>query len=166
MRVGVVGAGTIGLLSGLSLVNSAPMSRIAARHDTQAAAAEQLGLAVDAPRNCDVVFEAAGTPTGFDDAVKRARRGSGTVVLVSTTWEPISVSFLNAQMREVTLVPAFVYGEAHDEREFDTAVSILATRPDIPDALITHRYGLDEAPEAFRWPPIGPSGAIKVVLHP
>jgi 2-desacetyl-2-hydroxyethyl bacteriochlorophyllide A dehydrogenase len=165
MRVGVVGAGTIGLLCAAVARQLGADVGLAARHAPQAAAAEQLGITVDATRNCDVVFEAAGTSSGFDDAVKRARRGS-SVVLVSTTWEPISVSFLNAQMREVTLVPAFMYGEAHDEREFDAAVSILATHPGIPDALITHRYGLDEAPQAFRVAADRASGAIKVVLHP
>jgi 2-desacetyl-2-hydroxyethyl bacteriochlorophyllide A dehydrogenase len=165
MRVGVVGGGTIGLLSAAIARELGTEVALAARHPRQAAAAEQLGVSVDATRNCDVVIEAAGTASGFDDAVKRTRRGA-TMVLVSTTWEPITVSFLNAQMREVTLVPAFMYGEAHDEREFDTAVAILARHPGIPDALITHEFGLDDAPEAFRVAADRASGAIKVVLHP
>jgi len=165
MRVGVVGAGTIGLLCGAVARHLGADVGLAARHPRQKEAAEALGLTVDATRNCDVVIEAAGTTSGFDDAVKRARRAS-TVVLVSTTWEPIMISFLNAQMREVTLVPAFIYGEAHGEREFDTAASILAARPEIADALITHRFGLDEAPHAFAVASGRASGAIKVVLHP
>ncbi len=122
---------------------------ISARHDVQRQAAETLGLALEVPRSADVVFEASGTPSGFDDAVKHCRRG-GTLVLVSTTWEPISISFLNAQMREITIVPAFVYGEAHGEREFDTAVKILAAHPEIAAALITHRFGLDDATARLR----------------
>jgi 2-desacetyl-2-hydroxyethyl bacteriochlorophyllide A dehydrogenase len=165
MRVGVVGAGTIGLLVAAVAQYLGADVGLAARHPSQTAAAEKLGVAIDATRNCDVVIEAAGTTSGFDDAVKRARRGS-KVVLVSTTWEPISISFLNAQMRELTLVPAFMYGEAHNEREFDTAASMLAAHPEIPDALITHRFGLDEAPHAFRVAADRRHGAIKVVLHP
>jgi 2-desacetyl-2-hydroxyethyl bacteriochlorophyllide A dehydrogenase len=165
MTVAVIGAGTIGLLCGaIARVLGAEVG-IAARHDVQRQAAETLGLRVDAPRNADVVFEASGTASGFDDAVKHCRRG-GTLVLVSTTWEPISISFLNAQMRELTIVPAFVYGEAHGEREFDTAVKILAGRPEIATALITHRFGLDEAPHAFDVAADRAHGAIKVVLHP
>src|SRR5438094_754600 len=72
---------------------------IVARHDAQRRAAEALGLALDAPRDCEVVFEAAGTSSGFDDAVRACRR-AGKIGLVSTTWEPIPISFLNAQMRE------------------------------------------------------------------
>jgi threonine dehydrogenase-like Zn-dependent dehydrogenase len=165
MRVGVIGAGTIGLLCGAVARDLGADVGISARHDVQRQAAEALGLPLDVPRNADVVFEASGTPSGFDDAVKQCIRG-GTMVLVSTTWEPISISFLNAQMRELTLVPAFVYGEAHGEREFDTAVTILAAHPEIATALITHRFGLDEAPHAFDVAADRAHGAIKVVLHP
>jgi 2-desacetyl-2-hydroxyethyl bacteriochlorophyllide A dehydrogenase len=165
MRVGVIGAGTIGLLSAaVARVIGAEVA-IAARHPSQQQAAEALGIAVDASRGCDVVIEAAGTPSAFDDAVARTRR-IGTVVLVSTTWEPQPISFLNAQMRELTIVPAFVYGEAHGEREFETATGILAAHPEIAPALITHRFGLDDAPHAFAVAADRAHGAVKVVLHP
>ena len=165
MRVGVVGAGTIGLLCGAVARHLGADVAITARHDAQRRAAEALGLAVEAPRDRDVVFEAAGTTSGFDDAVRACRR-TGTIALVSTTWEPIPISFLNAQMREVTIVPAFVYGEAHGQREFDTAALISAAHLEIAPALITHRFGLDEAPHAFAVAGDRAAGAIKVVLHP
>jgi 2-desacetyl-2-hydroxyethyl bacteriochlorophyllide A dehydrogenase len=165
MKVGIVGAGTIGLLSGAVARHLGADVAIVARHDAQRRAAEALGLALEKPRDRDVVFEAAGTTSGFDDAVRACRR-SGTIALVSTTWEPISISFLNAQMREVTIVPAFVYGEAHGRREFDTATTISAAHPEIAPALITHRFGLDEAPRAFAVAADRVQGSIKVVLHP
>lgn len=165
MQVGVVGAGTIGLLCGAVARHLGADVAIVARHDAQRRAAEALGLALDAPRDRDVVFEAAGTSSGFDDAVRACRR-AGTIGLVSTTWEPIPISFLNAQMREVTIVPAFVYGEAHGHREFDTAAAISAAHPEIAAALITHRFDLDEAPRAFAVAGDRAHGAIKVVLHP
>ena len=165
MRVGVVGAGTIGLLCGAVARHLGADVTIVARHDAQRLAAEALSLALDAPHDCEVVFEAAGTSSGFDDAVRACRR-AGTIALVSTTWEPIPISFLNAQMREVTIVPAFVYGEAHGRREFDTAAGIAAAHPEIAPAVITHRFGLDEAPRAFEVARDRVHGAIKVVLHP
>ena len=165
MKVGVIGAGTIGLLSGAVARHLGADVAIVARHDAQRAAAETLELGQDAPRDCDIVFEAAGTSSGFDDAVRACRR-SGTIGLVSTTWEPISISFLNAQMREVTIVPAFVYGEAHGHREFETAATIAAAHPEIVAAIITHRFGLDDAPRAFEVARDRAHGAIKVVLHP
>jgi len=165
MRVGVIGGGTIGLLSATIARHLGAEVAIATRHDAQRQAAEALGIARSAPRDCDIVFEAAGTSSGFDDAVRACRR-SGTIGLVSTTWEPIPISFLNAQMREVTIVPAFVYGEAHGHREFDTAATIAAAHPEIASAIITHRFGLDEAPHAFAVAGDRAHGAIKVVLHP
>lgn len=165
MRVGVVGAGTIGLLTGAVARHLGAEVSIIARHDGQRRAAETLGLGLTAPRDCDVVFEAAGTASGFDDAVRACTR-SGTIGLVSTTWEPISISFLNAQMREVTIVPAFVYGEQHGQREFEAAATISAAHPEIAGAVITHRFGLDEAPRAFEVATERAHGAIKVVLHP
>ena len=101
----------------------------------------------------------------FDDAVRACRR-SGTIGLVSTTWEPIPISFLNAQMREVTIVPAFLYGEAHGQGEFVTAATIAAAHHEIAAAVITHRFGLDEATHAFSVAGDRAQGAIKVVLHP
>jgi threonine dehydrogenase-like Zn-dependent dehydrogenase len=161
----VIGAGTIGLLSGALARHLGAEVSIVARHDAQRRAAEALGLGLGAPRDCDIVFEAAGTASGFDDAVRACRR-SGTMALVSTTWEAISISFLNAQMREVTIVPAFVYGEAHGHREFETAAVVLGEHPEIIEPLITHRFGLDEAPRAFEVATDRAHGAIKVVLHP
>ena len=165
MRVGVIGAGTIGLLSAAVARHLGADVTITARHDAQRRAAEALGVRVDSPRDCDVVFEAAGTTSGFDAAVRACRR-AGTIGLVSTTWEPIPISFLNAQMRELTIVPAFVYGEAHGHREFDTAADVAAAHPEIAPAVITHRFGLDEAPRAFEVASDRTHGAIKVVLHP
>jgi threonine dehydrogenase-like Zn-dependent dehydrogenase len=165
MRVGIIGAGTIGLLTGAVARHLGADVAIVPRHDAQRDAAAALGLALESPRDCDIVFEAAGTSSGFDAAVRACRR-SGTIGLVSTTWEPIPISFLNAQMREVTIVPAFVYGEVHGLREFDTASALAAAHPEIAPALITHRFGLDDAGRAFEVATDRAHGAIKVVLHP
>jgi threonine dehydrogenase-like Zn-dependent dehydrogenase len=165
MNAGVVGGGTVGLLCGAIAKHLGAEVAITARHPAQQRAAEMLGLTLGSSRNCDVVFEAAGTVSGFDDAVKRTRR-RGTIALVSTTWEPISISFLSAQMKEITLVPAYVYGEVHGHREFDGAAAVLSAHPEIPAALVTHRFDLSEAPHAFEIAADRAAGSIKVVLHP
>jgi threonine dehydrogenase-like Zn-dependent dehydrogenase len=43
---------------------------------------------------------------------------------------------------------------------------LLAGNPAIAQTVITHRFPLDEAAEAFRVAGDRASGAIKVVLHP
>jgi threonine dehydrogenase-like Zn-dependent dehydrogenase len=43
---------------------------------------------------------------------------------------------------------------------------VLGAVPDLPDTVITHRFPLDDATEAFRVAGDHTSGAIKVVLCP
>jgi len=46
------------------------------------------------------------------------------------------------------------------------AAALLAARPEVVDALVHHRFGLDDAPEAFRVAGDRAAGAIKVLLSP
>ena len=46
------------------------------------------------------------------------------------------------------------------------AASLLADNPDLVDALVTHRFGLDDAAEAFRVAADRKAGAIKIVIEP
>jgi threonine dehydrogenase-like Zn-dependent dehydrogenase len=48
----------------------------------------------------------------------------------------------------------------------DVAAAILAVRPEIARSLITHRFPLDAAVDAFRVAADRKAGAIKVVLEP
>ena len=163
--VAVVGAGTIGLLCAAVAGGIGCDVSIAARHPVQQSAAEKIGARVGADGPHDVVFEAAGTESAFSQAVDLCERG-GTIVLVATSWRPVTVSFMAAQLAETTLVPAIVYGHHGGARELDTAAEILARHPEIPPALITHRFPLDDAAEAFRVAADRAAGAIKVVLEP
>ena len=167
MRVGVIGAGTIGLLSGAVArhLGADVDDRRAPRRATTRRGGTRLSRS-SPPRDCDIVFEAAGTASGFDDAVRACRR-AGTIGLVSTTWEPISISFLNAQMREVTIVPAFVYGEAHGHREFDDRRRVSRRTPrDHPRRSSPIASVSTKRRTRSRSRPTAAHGAIKVVLHP
>ncbi len=110
------------------------------------------------------MVDAAGSQTSLDDAVARVRPG-GTIVVAATYWDPVSIGTA-LLVNEVRLVPASMYGHDHGIREFETAATLLAARPEIADALVSHRFGLDDAPEAFRVSGDRASGAIKVVLGP
>jgi threonine dehydrogenase-like Zn-dependent dehydrogenase len=68
--------------------------------------------------------------------------------------------------KEVTVIPATMYGHHHGVREFELAAEMLAAHPDLGDVLVSHRFGLDDASEAFRVSGDRASGAIKVVLEP
>jgi threonine dehydrogenase-like Zn-dependent dehydrogenase len=136
-----------------------------ARHDAQRAAGERHGARGPADGEYDVVFEAAGTQSAIDRALELVRHG-GTVVFLSTFWEPVILPSLPAMMKEATLKWAFTYARHAGGRDLDTAAALLARRPEIAATLITHRVPLTDAPDAFRIAADRAHGAIKVVLEP
>jgi threonine dehydrogenase-like Zn-dependent dehydrogenase len=160
----VIGAGPVGLCTvAASRAHGSEVDLLAHRPD-RFDAGVHLGARPATGSEYDVVFDAAGTQGSIDTAIDRVRPG-GTVVVLGTFWEPVSLG-LGFQMKEVTLVPAFAYGHHHEDAEFDRAISLLERTPDLPSVLITHRFPLDDAAEAFRVAADRESGAIKVVLEP
>ncbi len=136
-----------------------------ARHDRQREAADRLG-AGEATDGYDVVIDAAGTSTAVADAVARCRPG-GTVVMLASYWDGmVEVPGLEVTTKEISLVPAAMYGRVGPSRDIDVAAAILAARPEIADTLITHRFPLDAAAEAFAVAADRAAGSIKVVLEP
>jgi len=164
-RVVVVGAGAIGLASVAAARARTDDVGLVARHDTQRAAGERLG-ATAASGEYDVVIEAAGTESALQQAAELCRPG-GTIVFVSTHWEPVAIPGLPALMKELRFRWSYTYG-AHDDgrRDLDDAAALLASNPEIAKTLVTHRFPLDAAPEAFRVAADRAHGAIKVVLEP
>ena len=69
-------------------------------------------------------------------------------------------------MKELTVVPSSMCGRSGAVRDIEAAASVLAAVPELPDAVITHRFPLDAAEEAFATAANRAAGAIKVVLEP
>lgn len=167
-RVGIVGAGTIGQCALVAAqATGAAHVDIATRHDHQRDAAARLGASgTELHGRYDVVIEAAGTAAALDEATKRTKPG-GTVVLLGSYWDgTVDLPGQRASLKEITLVPASLYAMQGPSRDFDVAVTILASRPDLAPAIITHRFPLDAAAEAFATARDRSKGAIKVVLEP
>ena len=57
------------------------------------------------------------------------------------------------------------YGHHAAGRDAEAAAALLARRPEIARSLITHRFPLEAAPEAFDLVR-GPQASMKVVLEP
>jgi threonine dehydrogenase-like Zn-dependent dehydrogenase len=113
----------------------------------------------------DVVFEAAGTESALATAADLCRP-NGTIVFLSTHWEPVAIPGLPALMKELGFQWSYCYC-AHDQgHDLDDAAALLAANPDIAATLVTHRFPLADAPEAFRVAADRANGAIKVVLEP
>jgi 2-desacetyl-2-hydroxyethyl bacteriochlorophyllide A dehydrogenase len=160
----VIGGGSIGLAMTAVLRHRGYQVDVAARHDAQRAAAEWLGAGLTTADEYAVVVDAAGTQGAVDEAVLRLAPG-GTLAVVATYWDPVEIGF-SLLSKEARIVPSSIYGHHNGRREFEDAVDILAANPVIAEVLVTHRYGLDEAAEAFRTAGNRADGAIKVIVQP
>jgi threonine dehydrogenase-like Zn-dependent dehydrogenase len=164
MRVAVVGAGAIGLCAVAVARSAGAEVALVARHDAQRAAGERLG-AKPASGVYDLAVDAAGSESSLAQAVDLAAPGAN-VALMGSYWTPVWMPGLAMGMKEVNLVPGLMYGRAGAMRDIDAAVNVLADTPELPRAVITHRFPLDAAPEAFAAAQDRAAGAIKVVLEP
>ncbi len=163
-RVAVVGGGTIGLCAVAAVTGLGASVALVARHDSQREAGARLG-ATEASGEYDVVIEAAGTSSALTDATALAKSG-GTLLLLATYWDGFEIPAFDICLREIRIVPSSMYGRGDEGRDVDAAARLLASRPEIPEILITHRFPLEGAAEAFATAADRSSGAIKVVLEP
>ena len=165
-RVAVIGGGTIGLTGVIAARWTGASVEMYARHDAQRAAAERLGASLgDDSEPYDVVIDAAGTSQSLEQAVNLAKPG-GRILILSTFWEGMTVPAFGLCMKEIDLIPASLYANQEGQRDFDIAAGLLAENDEIARSIITHRFPLEAASEAFQTAADRKSGAIKVVLEP
>jgi threonine dehydrogenase-like Zn-dependent dehydrogenase len=163
-RVVVVGGGAIGLCAVAALAASGAEVGLAARHEAQRAAGERLG-AREPGGEYPLVIDAAGTTSSVERAAELARPGA-SLLLLATFWEGMTLPWMTLSMKELSVVSAVMYGRDAAGRDIDLAAALLAARPWIAQVLITHRFPLDAAAEAFATARDRSSGSIKVVLEP
>jgi threonine dehydrogenase-like Zn-dependent dehydrogenase len=163
-RVAVVGAGAIGILAAASAQTmGAPEVAVEARHRHQYEASVRIG-ALTPTDGYDVVIETAGSESGLHRAVELARPG-GTVVYIGV-YGDITWPHAQAFMKEVALRPSLGYCGHDGRREFGEAAEMLAVRPELPAILISHRFPIEDAPEAFRVAQDRSKGVFRVVVEP
>ncbi len=110
-----------------------------------------------------MVLECAGTESALATAVELCRPG-GLVLFLSTPWDPVPMPGFAAAMQELGFRWSFTYGTHEHGTDLGDAAALLAADPEIAATLVTHRFPLDDAAEAFRVAADRASGAIKVVL--
>lgn len=160
--VAVVGAGSVGLVAAAVAVHHGFECWIDARYPHQQVAAEAIGARVGIPddRKFDVVFDAVGNQSAVTRSIAICQRG-GRVVELGVFWDPITLGG-EVTFREISLVPAVLYAHHHGDSDFQQAIEILRRRPELERILVTHRFGLDDAVEAFRVASDRSAGSIKV----
>ena len=163
-RVLVIGGGSIGLLAVAAARALGLDVDLESRHDHQRAAGERLGAG--APHGeYEVLFEAAGTDSALASCVRQAAPGA-RIAMAGFAQGDRRVPGMGFLMNELTMIGCSCYDNASGGHEFAQAAAVLAADPDIAATVITHRFPLSDAPEAFRIAADRSSGAIKVVLEP
>ena len=166
--VAVVGAGGLGLLAAASARHQgATEVAVEARHPHQRAAAERLGARVGTTGAYDIVIEAGGSEESLARCSELVKPGGVVVVLGVHITPTLPIPWHAMFMREARLIPSLGYCAQPDgHTEMADAANMLATDPDLVDTIITHRFPLDDAAEAFRVAADKTTQAIRVVLEP
>ena len=163
-RVAVIGGGSIGLLAVAGARATGAEVDLVARHPNQVDAGQRLGAGT--PRGeYDLVVDAAGSASALATAVELARPG-GVVLLLAVYFDEVPLLGVPLLSKELTVRNAMAYSHHDGGSDFGSAVALLAAHPEIADTLITRRFPLDDAAEAFRAAADRAAGAIKVVLEP
>ena len=160
----VLGVGTLGLL-GLQVLKARGVSVLAVgRTEARLDVARALGAdavaattaivpsatpmaaarALSGREGVDLVIETAGTPEAVGQAIELARPG-GRIVLTGLPHAPSSVEFFWVVRRELALLGSMIY-----QTEFPEAIRLLADGRVRTERLLTHRFSLADALEAFR----------------
>jgi 2-desacetyl-2-hydroxyethyl bacteriochlorophyllide A dehydrogenase len=163
-RLLVLGGGSIGLLAAAAAQAAGHDVDVEARYPHQRRAAKTLGCG-EPGGEYDVVIDAAGSGSSLRSAAAAARPG-GRVVSTGVYQQDAPIPGVISLTKELTFVHSIAYGRHEGIREVEEVAHMLAARPEIPVALITHRFPIDAAAAAFRVAADRASGAIKVVLEP
>ena len=165
-RVAVVGAGALGLLAAAGAIRQGGEDvAVEARHDHQRQAAERIGARTETKGLYDVVVEAAGTAASLARATELVAPG-GTITVLGVHFGTVELDWMTLFHRETRLIPSLGYCRHDGGREMEDAAAMLAAEPEIARALVTHRYPIEDAEEAFRVASDRASGAIRVVIEP
>ncbi len=95
-------------------------------------------------RGVDIAIDAAGAPETINAALAVTTLGGTFVLIGIPTHTPVAVDLFNLQAKEVRFQP--LKRSNHQSRP---AIAMLASGA-IPESIVTHRVGIEQAPEAFR----------------
>ena len=163
-RVVVIGGGTIGLCAVAAAVAMDCDVALVARHDHQKAAGARLG-AKEPSGEYDIAVDSAGSDTGAKDGCEWLRP-NGKLLLLSASWGDVLLPGLVLAVKEPEIVSSTMYSQDGVVRDVDNAATLLGNNPVIGEVIITHRYPLAAAAEAFEMARDRKAGVIKVVLEP
>jgi threonine dehydrogenase-like Zn-dependent dehydrogenase len=165
-RVAIVGAGALGLLAvaGARRMGAEEVA-LEARHPHQREAGERLGARIGTSGTYDVVIEAAGSQESLARCAQLVGP-RGIISVLGVHFGPVQLDWMPLFFHEASVIPSLGYCAHDGVREFEEAAAMLADEPDIARTVITHRFPIEDASEAFRVASERASGAIRVVIEP
>ncbi len=157
----VLGDGRLGQLCAAVLARAGCPPWVAGRHPSKLRRLERMGLPTSGPgeripREFDLAVEATGTPEGLALAL-RVVRPRGTIALKSTYRGAAPLALASAVIDEISIVGSRC-------GPFAPAIEHLASDASVVDGLVSARFALDAAPDAFAR--AEEPGALKVLLEP
>ena len=151
-KVLIQGGGSIGLCVAAAATSSGIEVDLVARHAAQIAAAERLGANViesGSGGDYDVVLDCAGTDSAGKAACE-SLRPRGQMILLAPSWGDVVLPGMLLAAKELELRVSMMYGRRGAARDVDVAALILAQRPEIAEALISHRFPLSPGSGSLR----------------
>ncbi len=175
-RVVILGSGSIGVMAALAArALGAAEVIVTHRYEHQAKAAlaagatravhadEASGLASERP---DVVVETVGGRADtFNQAIGLVRPG-GRVSVLGLFTGPVQVNAQILALNEVRATGGITYCRRGRHSDFDVALRMIEADPERARGIISHRFPLGEADEAFRSAADKSTASLKVQVHP
>jgi len=175
-RVVVLGGGTIGVMTALAArALGAAEVTVTYRYEHQARAALAAGATRVVPADDaaslagekpDVVVETVG---GHAETLAQAVglvRPGGRVSILGLFTGPVQVNALTMMLNEVRMAAAIMYCRSRRLTDFEAALRIIEADPERARGIITHRFPLAKADQAFRTAADKSTASIKVQVHP
>ncbi|MGX5734454.1 zinc-dependent alcohol dehydrogenase [Bosea thiooxidans] len=172
-RVALVGCGPIGLLI-LQVLGAVGAGEILAcdPQSHRRAQALKLGASKAGESVADIaewtkgeglplVIEATNAPVGFRDAVRAARIGGRVVLVGIPDGDAYVLPASEARRRGLTIKFSRRMGHVYPR-----AIELVATGKVDVEAIISHRFPLEDAPEAFRRHAADEPGLVKSLIYP
>ncbi|MFW9801557.1 MAG: zinc-binding dehydrogenase [Candidatus Thorarchaeota archaeon] len=165
-RVAILGSGTIGLFATQGvLAAGAREVFVTGAHEFQIEAAKRLGAAaainarkenvvekimeLTSGKGVDKVIEAVGGEAPVLDEGVTILRRRGIIVATGIFLNPVPINMFSLITKEVTLTGAWGYAYWTHLKEFALSLELLESGKIDAKSLITHKFPLEEASEAF-----------------
>ena len=162
-KVAVIGGGTIGLCTVIAAKHLGCHVDLYAKYDHQKEAGLKLG-AGELSGQYDRVVDCVANDQTLELSAKTAKPGSW-VILLGIPLNGINLPGMRMIMNEIQVFPSIMYSSTNGVRDFSVAAKLISQNTDIGKTIISHRFNLEDAKEAFRIADDKNSGSIKVVFN-